>query len=248
MDNVVTELITPDYIKISKVMGDHPALIVTLEPGKANGAVFTQETLQSILKEYAAEEWFLDEEQVRRLQAARPSTTGPKSYRIAEPKDAQVKVELSDDHKQAKITVVRPYGGKSVTVEMVREALEKAHVVHGIIEARLPELVAFGACKEVLIAEATPPTLGTEARFEQLIKESDHKGRPQLKEHGKVDHHDLGLFVSTVKGTPLLRRFPPVPGNPGIGVDGSPIPPRSCRERNLVAGPGTAISPMIPTC
>jgi uncharacterized protein (DUF342 family) len=246
MDDTVTELKTPDSIKVSKVTGDHPALVVALEPGKANGAVVTQETLQSILREYGAEQWFLDEEQVRRLQAARPSSGGAKSYRIAELKDAQVQVQISDDRKQAKITIVHPYGGESVSVEKVREALNNAHVVHGIIEAKIPELVAFGACKEVLIAEATPPTLGTEAGFEQLVQESDHKGRPQLKEHGNVDHHDLGLYVSTVKGTPLLRRIPPIPGNPGIGVDSSPIPPKSCREQNLVAGPGTAISPDDP--
>lgn len=246
MDNPASEVRTPERLKVSKITGDHPALIVTLEPGKANGAVFTQEALQSILRENSAEDWFLVEEQIRRLQAARPSTAGAKSYRIAEVKDAEAHVQITDDRKQAKITIVRPYGGEPVTVEKVREALEKAQVVHGILEARIPELVAFGACKEVLIAEGTPPTSGTEARFEPLIKESDHKGRPQLKEHGKVDHHDLGLFVSTIKGTPLLRRIPPVPGNPGIGVDGSPIPPKSCRERNLVAGPGTAISPEDP--
>jgi uncharacterized protein (DUF342 family) len=179
MGDEVTELKTPDYIKVSKVAGDHTALVVTLEPGKANGAVVTQETIQSILREYGAEEWFLDEEQVRRLQAARPSTGGAQSFRIAELRDAQIQIHVSDDRKQAKITIALPYGGESVSVEKVREALKTAHVIHGILESKIPELVAFGACKDMLIAEATPPTLGTEARFEQLVQESEHKGRPQ---------------------------------------------------------------------
>ena len=246
MGDVMTELQTSDSIKVSRLEGDHPALVVTLEPGKSNGAAITQEMLNCILREYGAEEWFLDEEQVHRLQSARPSRGAATNFRIAEVRDAQVEVKVNDDRKQARITIARPYGGLPITLVAVREKLAQAKVVHGLNEALLSELVSFGACKDVLIAEATPPTTGTEARFEELVHESEHKGRPQQKEHGKVDHHDLGLFVSIVKGTPLLRRIPPVPGTPGTGVDGSPIPPKSCRERNLVAGPGTAISPDDP--
>jgi len=246
MGNAGAELGIPDYIKVSKIVGESSALVVTVEPGKAEGYVLTDEALQIVLRENGAQDWYLNQEQVRHLRAVKSPPSAAKSFRIAEPRDAEVRVRVSNDRKQAKITIVHPFGGAAVSAEKVFEVLKTAGVTHGILEWEIPRLVESGACENVLIAEATPPNPGTDAVIEQLIHDSDHKGRPREGEHGKVDHHDLELFVSVAKGTPLLRRIPPTPGTPGIAVDGSPIPPKNGKERNLSPGPGIVLSPEDP--
>jgi len=227
--------------KISVITEDRPTLVMTIEPG-APGDILTLAMLQEILEENGAKDWFLNREQVRLLREELHSLTVAKSYAIAECRDAEVRVGMSDDHKQAWITIVPAFGGARVTAGMIAEALKSAGVTYGILDKKIADLVARGACEDELIAQATLPIPGTDASFERLFQESDHKGQPRVDKEGKVDLHDLGLFVSVVKGTVLIRRIPPSPGIPGVAVDGELIPPQKPRDRGLSPGIGTGIS------
>jgi len=246
MDNTAGKLDLPRNIKASVAAGDSPALILLVEPGGAQGDVLTLRGIEQILKANGAENWLLDQEQIRLLQQEQRKLTAPKSYRIAERRDAQVEIHISRDRREAKITIFPARGGEPVSQESISEALKYAGVTCGVIEQRIPELIEKGTCEEVLIAEGTLPTVGTDVQFERLFKESDHKGQPKVNRDGNVDLHDLGLFISVLKGTRLLRRIPPTPGTPGVGVDGSPIPPKRPRDLPLLAGTGAALSPEDP--
>lgn len=246
MDNTTGGVELPRNIKASVTVGDSPALILLVEPGGAPGDVLTLRSLEQILKANGAEKWLLDHEQVQLLQKEQRKLTAPKSYRIAERRDAQVQVRVSRDRREARITIFPAHGGEPVSRERISGALQHAGVTCGILEQRIPELIEKGACEGELIAEGTLPTVGTDVRLERLFKESDHKGQPKVNPDGHVNLHDLGLFISVLKGTPLIRRIPATPGTPGVAVDGSPIPPKRPRDLALLAGTGTALSPEDP--
>jgi uncharacterized protein (DUF342 family) len=232
----------PDNVKVSFAEGKNPSLCLIVQPGGAHCDALSLKTVNSLLEQNGARDWFVDQEQIRLLREEQTTLAAPKSYRIAELRDAQVQVRISGDRNEARITILPPFGGMPASREMIGTALKDAGVTFGIYEKKIEDLVAQGACEDTLIAMASPAMPGTEVRFERLIEESDHKGQPKVGEDGKVDLHDLGLFISVVKGTPLLRRLPPTPGIPGICVDGSLLPSKKPRDQNLHSGTGTAIS------
>ncbi len=242
MGDMADEFGVPANIKISMDTGANPALFLTIEPRGRPGDILTLKKLEGVLEANGATDWFIDKEQIRLIREEQLSLTSPKTYRIAERRDAQVQARMSNDRKEARITVLPAYGGEPVSREKILAALKSAGVAYGILETKIPDLVARGSCEDELIAEAAPPMPGTDVLFERLFNESEHKGRPKVEEGGRVDLHDLGLFVSVAKGTPLLRRIPPTPGMPGVAVDGDLIPPRKPRDQNLNPGTGTEIS------
>lgn len=229
-------------VKASLVDEQVPALYLIVEPGGQPGDVLTLRALRDIIEAAGIRDWFVDQEQVQLLRREQTTLKAPKMYRIAECRQAQVRVEIASDRNVARLTIVPPCGGEPVTAEKILEALKKAGVTFGILEKKIPGLVERGAVENEIIAEASPSIAGTDAHFERLFKESEHKGQPKIDDTGKVDLHDLGLFISVVKGTPLLRKIPPSPGIPGIAVDGSPIPFKKPRDQSLIAGPGTVLS------
>jgi hypothetical protein len=125
---------------------------------------------------------------------------------------------------------------------MLREAFEARNVRFGLNEALIGQILQDGQCDRELIAEGTHPTPGVPVKFEQLVRESEHKGIPQERADGSVDYKDLGLYLSVTPGTPLLKRIPPTAGSPGTGVDGSPLPAPPATDRAPLASIGTAIS------
>jgi len=242
MDYSTSEFALPENIKASIVEGENAALVLTVDPGVSCRDAFTLNCLHGILKEKCAESWLLDHEQVRLLRKEQFCLKAPKSYRIAERRDAQVMVRISDDRRESRITILAPHGGAPASADRIIAELNKAGVTSGILATKIPELVALGSCADVLIARATPPMPGSDVAFEPLVKESEHKGHPGIGEDGSVDLHDLGLFISVLKGTPLLKRIPPTPGMPGTGLDGGLIHPKNPKDKALSPGVGTAIS------
>jgi hypothetical protein len=238
----MSEFIPPKGIKVSMVSGESPALLLTVDPGASSGDALTVDCLRGILAEYGAEGWLIDHEQVRLLKTERSSLKASKCYRVAERRDAQVLITFSEDHREARMTILLPHGGTPASAERILAELKKAGVNFGVFESKIPELAALGSCENVLIARANPPMPGTDVAFEPLVKESEHKGHPGIGADGSVDLHDLGLFISIAKGTPLLKRIPPTPGIPGVGLDGGLIPPPKPRDRALMPGAGAVIS------
>lgn len=246
MERMGGALSLPDTIKASICDGEIPILCVTIEPGGGCSDVLTSDLLQAILEAHGAQDWFVDQEQIRFIGKEQLSLAAAKTYRVAERRDAQVRIQIEGDPATARITLVPAAGGEPVTAEKIQNALKKAGVTFGILETKIPDLVAKGSCEKELIAQSSPPMPGTDVSFQRLIKESDHKGQPKTGEDGKVDLHDLGLFISVAKGTPLIRRIPPSPEIPGVAIDGNPLSSKKSRDHNLSAGTGTALSTADP--
>jgi uncharacterized protein (DUF342 family) len=246
MEGLVTETKLPHYVRVAIKADQDPALILTVEPDAGASDFLTDEILQTIIKESGAETWHIDEGQIAKLHLEKGSLSSAKSFRIAERRDAQVKLDVTDGYREATITIVPPYGGQAVTEEQVMIALINMGVMQGVNEPLIPELVQKGQCEAVLIAECIPPEPGQDVRFEHLVQESEHKGHPDEAGKGRIDYRDLGLFMTVAKGAPLLRKIPPTQGKPGSAVDGSPIPSTMGRDEALLPGNGTELSKTDP--
>lgn len=191
-------------------------------------------------------DWLVHSDAVGRLAADAAVLAAPSSYIVAERTHCRVDVQVAHDRLSAWISVEPAHGGEALTEIILRQALVDAHVSFGVKEDLIQQIVESGACDQTVIAEGVAPVHGEPAVFEHLVKDSDHKGAPQLRENGTADLKNLGLFMSVEAGTPLLKRIPPTKGTPGTGVDGSAIPATDGVDKPIHAGVGVGVSPDDP--
>ena len=232
----------PGHLKLIMDPGEHPALVLMVEPNGEKPVGVTSSDLRRLIHEQNFDGWFVSEEQISLFEREQHNVKGTKGYRIAECLDAQVSVHITEDRLEARISIVPPYGGKPVNEGMVRNELEASGVVFGIVENAIREAVLAGHCEELVVASGIPPQLGRDVQFEPLVKEPQHKGRPNERADGSVDYYDLGLYVSVGPGTPILRKIPPTAGVSGTGVDGNPILAKTGKDKDVRPGPGTELS------
>ena len=222
----------PPYLRPVIEPGDLLALVLLVEPHNLSKlplhkqVVLDRPSIDEVVKQSGADGWFVDETEISRfLREQNDNFTVSKGYRFAEQCDARVEIQISSDRLTACMTLRPPLGGKKVSVDMIAGALRQAGVSYGVLKDQIPDLVAAEVCVNVLIAKGLPPEPGKEVSFKKLVDEIENAGHPQERADGRVDYHEIGLIRSVVKGTPLIRRTPPTPGTPGVGVDGLPIAP-----------------------
>ena len=87
----------------------------------------------------------------------------------------------------------------------------------------------------IVVARGNPPLPGEDGRLEFLIDLSH--GPKKLDKH-HVDLREMNLVVSVKAGTPVIRRIPPKPGQPGFNVWGEVLPPPPVKEVSFNYGEG----------
>jgi len=240
-DEINSEDAPPLCIRFLKRGKEKQFLVAVVKPTPDYPAGFAVSSIRNWIRLQGCGGWLLHDEAISQLAREVRRIKQPKEYTLAERKDCLIEVQVSPDHLRAWIRVSPAFGGEALTEPLLRQALVDQHVCFGVDEELLQRIVLDGGCERKLIAEGVDPTQGEAARFERLIHESEHKGVPQEREDGSVDYKELGLFISVAKGTPLLRRIPPVPGIPGRGVDGTLLPAPAGTDHALLPGIGTAI-------
>ena len=120
--------------------------------------------------------------------------------------------------------------------------LKNEGVRHGCIpEAEIRKWAESPDAMELVVAQGTPPTPSVDGRIE-LFFEPDYLQVGKIQPDGDIDFLDRGEIPFVTAGTELARRIPPVPGIPGIGVTGTPLPPRSPHDVTPTAGEGAILS------
>jgi len=239
----------PPYLKPVIEPGELLALVLLVEPHDPSKlphnerVVLDRPSIDEVVREQGADGWFVDEAEISRfLREQSDNFTVSKGYRFAEQRDARAEIQISDDRLTGWVTLRPPLGGKKVSVEMIAAALRQAGLKYGVLDDQIADLVDAAVCENVVIAKGVPPEPGKEVSFEKLVDEIENAGHPQERADGRVDYHEIGLIRSVVRGTPLIRRTPPTPGIPGVGVDGAPIVPVPGKDMALTPGTGTEIS------
>jgi uncharacterized protein (DUF342 family) len=159
------------------------------------------------------------------------------------PVDSYAIVRLEEKNVSATIEVVAPKnGGKEVTYELLKTALDDAGVTYGVIDETLREIAekrTYG--KEILIAKYTPSTPGTDGtisyKFDKFVA-----AVPIENDDGYVDYRELGQIRSITAGTVIALITLPIEGEPGRDVLDREIAAAPPKKAAFSVGVGTVLS------
>lgn len=160
--------------------------------------------------------------------------------------EGKLEVRLSPNRMEAWLDYVPPQGGKKFTEEDIKKALDEAGVVQGIDETALDRVLASVAGGQFQVAAGKSPKPGKDADF-KLLYAFEQKGKPTIREDGTADFFELNFAETVEPGTPLMRREPPTPGEPGYTVTGEILPAKDGQNKDFaVLLRGAAVDPEDP--
>lgn len=152
------------------------------------------------------------------------------SFDIGERRDGSFTLRCTPDWVEAHLTITPPWGGSSVTLEQIHQALREKKIIVGVRHAVIETALASGRPQEIIAARGRPPEPGTDGELVSLVPEIKER-LPQCEDDDAiVDYRNLGDIISVDIGAPLMRRIPPVPGIPGESVMGKEIPPPPVKD------------------
>ena len=181
----------------------------------------------------------------------KPMNTGePIELVVAEKKAAHVSVEISSDKMSCSLMIESAYGVDNPNLNELQQALADNNVVKGVDEARLSALanqllnVSSGTKVKQVVAKGKSPGQSKQAQIILLTMPlQDRLMKPQLRGDGTVDMHDFGEIDIVEPGDELVRRVPPVVGEPGFDVLGETVYAVKPEDRELKVGEGAQFSP-----
>ncbi|WP_017445006.1 DUF342 domain-containing protein [Gayadomonas joobiniege] len=173
----------------------------------------------------------------------------PVEHPIAERRDANLSVHLSDSKMSAVLELTAPYGGNLPAVNAVIKFLQSKQIMMGVDKAAIENLLADakdaepGELFKAEVAKGQAAMNGRDAWFECLFPTADERAlQPQENEQGKVDMRDLGKQISVSSGDPLVRRHPPKKGRAGFNVIGEAVAAVPGKLIEFETGKGTVLS------
>ena len=141
----------------------------------------------------------------------------------------EIKVDISKDEKEAQLTVIKDEDDQETPlVEDLKNALTKAGVTVGIVEAQLI-LICFDQKfnEEVVVAKCIEQKVGKDAEIKKVnAPKSSEKIQPIVTKDGKMDYFAPreGFVVFVRKGDTIIKKIPPSAGETGKTVLGKEIP------------------------
>ena len=168
------------------------------------------------------------------VQACNQGTT-PFAVLLAEQRDAEIQIHISDDAMQATVSLAPAQGGRAASIQDVIRALVDAGVTVGVDHAALLEACQAGAASQVVAATGTLPQAGQDSGFVELVPETSERA-PKLDAQGMIDYREYSGLTLVEPGTPLMRRTPAVPGIDGQTVLGAALPPPPVRDEPYATG------------
>jgi hypothetical protein len=157
--------------------------------------------------------------------------------------DEYLQVMVSLDKKLAAGRFYPPSPtGKLMTKEDIINELNHAGVRHGIVEQMVDAYIKNRQfCVNIVLAKATLPVEGKSASIEYHF-DTSLQAKPEIKEDGTVDFHQLNNIVHVEKGECLATLTPMEPGKDGIDVCGKPMHPKKVKNEVFRYGKNISIS------
>ncbi|MDR0974476.1 MAG: FapA family protein [Ruminococcus sp.] len=157
--------------------------------------------------------------------------------------DCYAVVKLEEKNVSATIEVVPPRnGGKEVTLDLLKAALDEAGVCYGLKNDAIKEIAENKIYnRPIVIAEYTPATNGTDGtityKFDKFVA-----AVPVENDLGIVDYRELGQIRSITAGTVIAEVTLPIDGEPGRDVLDREIAPNPPKKAAFSVGVGTVLS------
>ena len=174
-------------------------------------------------------DWAVLKDAVTKLPKLFKSIREPTLVDIAEKRDAQLALSVTDDELTVHLSVSPAHGGEPVTQADVLALLNHHHVTYGIEPDVIAAAVANQTADQVIVAHGTAPLDGDDARFESQLPEITDC-RPKENSDGSVDYREISMFFTVKPDTPLLRKIPFTLGAAGTAVTGKIIPAQPGRD------------------
>lgn len=238
--------------KLLELSEDKLSVLAKLMPDVELDNSTDQQGLENALEQIQAQDYFvLDEEVDRFLKLAKKSETEAyEGVTIAEVRDVQVQVVISENDMLATMVLTGAYQGQPLTGPKIVNALAEAHVVKGINKLALKKVLVMshklkpGEIFEQPVAIGKPPVDGQDTELRALVEDPTKLVlAPKEKQgEGKVDMLNLGGTVSVAEGDALMERIPATEGEAGVSVLGRVIPAKVGKDMLLKEGKGSVIS------
>ncbi|CAK2436057.1 DUF342 domain-containing protein [Vibrio crassostreae] len=234
---------------------DKQQVMACLPTGFVVDASFDNKTLPATLEALNASNYFIFEEEVLRFVTLAKEGKGEayEGILIAEVRNANVTVELSDDEMLASLVVTGPYNGHALCGSDIIHCLAQAHITKGINKLALRKALMMssklkpGEKFTQPVAKGTQPVKGKDAKFDALVEDITRQVlKPRSKDEGKIDMRDLGQTITVGQNDHLMKRTPATKGIAGFTVQGRVIPPLPGQDSLIKPGKGTYISPEDP--
>ncbi|MFC0443518.1 DUF342 domain-containing protein [Aeromonas media] len=168
---------------------------------------------------------------------------------IAQRQDARLLILIDKDQMSASAQITADWGGSSLTLAQLQEAVAASPVKQGVSERLLAAAIkaaseaAPGTRLNPVIALGKAARHGLDTRLERLVETAAERIlKPQELDHGRVDMRDLGTLLTVKAGAPLMQRHPATQGIDGFTVTGQVLAARSGKESAMTAGEGTCFS------
>lgn len=156
-------------------------------------------------------------------------------YSIAERRDCNINIQISENEMEAYLSIDRAYGGSPPTVSLINLQLNNLGIKHGLLYDSIEESLWKGEVQSVLIAKGDPPVNQIPTKFEYLGPPLP-TGKPRMLDDGQVDFAQLDTVNSVEKGAPVMKRVVSPKGQIGKNIFGHSIPFESFKERAFGMG------------
>lgn len=175
------------------------------------------------------------------------------TFTLAQRCNAQVEIILSKDYMQAEMQLTAAWGGNEITMPDILAELKSSNVQMGVdsqqIISQLKQLsqLAPGQQNKTIIARGKPAVNGKNAKLERKVPLARERLlQPQLQKDGNVDMRDLGAIVMVKPNDLLIEKIPADKGSKGYNVQGKELLPKPGKDKALLPGEGTILSPHDP--
>ncbi|ABR48845.1 protein of unknown function DUF342 [Alkaliphilus metalliredigens QYMF] len=153
--------------------------------------------------------------------------------------DSEIKVKVSDDRLTGKLMITKPYGGKTPSMEAIKEALRKKGIINFVDEKVIVDVIAKKKFDdEFIISNGKKPVHGIDGTF-TLKFSSSKEFLPKIMDDGTVDFKELDQVKNVKKGQLLAEITRPTEGEKGVDVLGREIDAKKGKEAKLIKGKNT---------
>ncbi|WP_028561408.1 DUF342 domain-containing protein [Paenibacillus pinihumi] len=161
------------------------------------------------------------------------------------PLDGNAEILVSDDLLSASLYFHRVDADYFVAFEQLEKWLHHNGVVFGINRELLRVIAASPSSyiHPVIIAEGKRAVEGKNGRVEYIYDMDEDSTRPIETEDGKVNYKEVTQLRNVKRGQLIAKKIPPEPAEPGIKVNGEPLPAADGKEARFKIGKNVVIGP-----
>ena len=164
--------------------------------------IFTEHEVREQLHSMGCGDWAVFKETVANLPKLFKSVKTAMLADIAEKRDAEITLSVSDDELTAYLTLVPACGGEPASEQNILALLAQHKVTQGILRAAITAVVKSQTADRVVVAQGTAPASGKDACFASELPHMSDR-RLQENQDSGLNYREISMLFLV---TPQWRR------------------------------------------